>query len=465
VIERIPFGTRLTLIYVSALAAAILAFAAITYVFVNATVERTLDARLATALHAVRTIVEVENGHLRFESSDQRQLRELLGGTLGGVVLNARGTIVSSEGGTPPAAILSQVQTTDPARGIVVRPLRLPGDDLNLAIAPVFDGARLVGRIAIWQSRASYREVMRITLLALIGIGAVVIVLATLVGIAITKRAMRPLTDLAAMISEIETHDLAERVAWQGPHDELGQLCATFDRLLDRLQDAFERRRRFAADASHELRTPISVIRAEAELVLRKPREPEQYREAIETIRSEIERLETLTDALLAAARADGSVARNAPVDLRTLIEQVTLRMTPPAHERGLELAITAGTSLTVSADAASLEGALAALVDNALRYATHTITIQAAQNGAGISLAVCDDGPGFSSSALRFGTDRFWSEALPDHQGTGLGLAIARAVAESCGGTLTLETSSARGAQVTMRFPAAPPSTQTVEN
>jgi signal transduction histidine kinase len=465
VIERIPFGTRLTIIYVSALAAAIFAFAAITYVFVNETVERTLDARLATALHAVRTIVEVENGHLHFESSDQRQLGELLGGTLGGVVLDARGAIISGNGATPPAAILSRVQTTDPARGIVVRPLRLPGDDLNLAIAPVFDGTKLVGRIAIWQSRASYREVMRITLLALIGIGAVVIVLATLVGIAITKRAMRPLTDLAAMISEIETHDLAERVAWQGPQDELGQLCATFDRLLDRLQDAFERRRRFAADASHELRTPISVIRAEAELVLRKPREPEQYREAIETIRSEIERLETLTDALLAAARADGSVARNAPVDLRALIERVTLRMTPPAQERGLELAIAADTPLTVSADAASLEGALAALVDNALRYATHTITIQAAQNGTGILLAVCDDGPGFSSGALRFGTDRFWSEALQDHQGTGLGLAIARAVAESCGGTLTLEASSTGGAQVTMHFPATQPSAQTVES
>jgi methyl-accepting chemotaxis protein len=319
VIERIPFGTRLTIIYVSALAAAIFAFAAITYMFVDATVERTLDTRLATAVNAVRAIMDVDNGQIGFESSDQRQFATLLGGTLGGVVVDAKGAVVAGNPSAVPAAIRAELKATEPGGETSVHH-HVPGQDLDVTIAPVLEGTKPVGRIAIWQSRASYHEVMRITLLALIGIGAVVIALATIIGIAIARRAMRPLAGLAAMISEIEAYDLSERLTWQGPQDELGQLCVTFNRLLDRLQDAFERRRRFAADASHELRTPISVIRAEAELALRKPREPEQYREALETIRSEIERLETLTDALLAAARADRTEMRIEPVDLGTLI-------------------------------------------------------------------------------------------------------------------------------------------------
>jgi signal transduction histidine kinase len=448
-----PFGIRLTGVYIAALVVAVIAFAAIAFVVVKVTTEHTIELRMKTAIDAVQTITEVEHGRIMIEPADRPQFITLLADHIDGAVLDADDTIIISNVNTMEAALLSALHAIPPAMATNLL-LRSHGKEYNLSVAPILEKGRPVGRIALWQSRTMYDDILRATLVALVGSGAIIIFLAFIAGRLLAGRAMRPLTDIAAMMSEIEAYDLSERLAWKGPDDELGRLCASFDRLLDRLQNAFERRQRFTADASHELRVPLSVIRAEAELALRKLRDPQTYRIALETIRSEAIRLELLTDALLAAARTQAENIRIAPFDVAEIVDKAAVRITPLARERGLTLHVQTERPLIVQGDANVLERACIALLENALRYAEHDITLTVSSSGECFHIAVCDDGQGFSVDALQHGTDRFWREATNEHVGTGLGLAIVKTIVETCGGTLILQTLPEGGAQVTMSFP-----------
>jgi signal transduction histidine kinase len=259
------------------------------------------------------------------------------------------------------------------------------------------------------------------------------------------------------MISEIEATDLTERLAWNGPDDELGRLCTTFDRLLSRLETAFERERRFIADASHELRTPLSVMRAEVELALMHDRSPEAYRSALVRLQRETQRLETLAQSLLLTARNDAGAVTPAPLAVADVADAATSRMLPLATSRGIALTSEAMADVDVFADAALLEGALITLIDNALRFARTRVTVTASANAASVSIAVSDDGPGFSEVALREATGRFWrDDPARSGNGTGLGLAIARSIVERHQGTIALRNAAAgTGAVVVLTVPA----------
>jgi two-component system OmpR family sensor kinase len=454
-IARLPFRTRLTAIYLTALIVALVAFGAIAFAVVSATLDRTLDIRLGTAIVAARAITDVKDGRMKLDQIDREQLRTLLGDGINGFVSNGGGAVVASSVVAIPHEISNALGKATPLG--TARTMRVASGAIELAVAPILDGPIPVGRIMVWQSRESHGEFVRVMLFALFAIGLTIVGVTVAIGGALAKRAMSPLSELAAMVSEIEAHDLSERLAWRGPDDELGQLCATFDRLLDRLQGAFERQRRFTADASHELRAPLSVIRAEADLALRKPRDSQEYRAALETIRAEVGRFEALVEDLLAAARAESGAVSTRLVDAGTVASGAVARVAPLARERAIELRVDAPEGQTIEADPASLERAVLALLDNALRHASAggVLHVEVRTSGTSVRIAVRDDGPGFSGAALRFATDRFWRDDLT-REGTGLGLAIAKATAERFGGTLELDNASRGGACATLHFKVA---------
>jgi signal transduction histidine kinase len=224
------------------------------------------------------------------------------------------------------------------------------------------------------------------------------------------------------------------------------------------LADAFARQRRFTADASHELRAPLAVIRAEADLALRKERDPKTYRDAIETIANEADRMEALIGDLLAAARAESRSFMPVRLDLADMAREVCARLEPAAAAKGAVLSAPSTHNATIVADHNSLERALMAIVHNAIKHIPPagrvTVTIESV--AAGTTLAVQDNGPGFSPEALEHAFERFWRDDRGrPHGGTGLGLAIAKAIVETSGGTIAL-VNAGGGAQVRVHFPAA---------
>ena len=230
--------------------------------------------------------------------------------------------------------------------------------------------------------------------------------------------------------------------------------------MLDRLQSAFERERRFTADASHELRAPLAVIAAETSLALRRDRDGVSYRKTLRVVAEVTRELQALIDALLDAARSEDHVQHVvAPLDVTRATTTALDLLAPILRERNVMLVANLEPNVVVVGDAA-IGRALIAVIDNALKFTPSggSVRVTVNHDGAEAVFRVSDDGPGFTHEALSHALERFWraDPARSPGSGSGLGLAIARAAVERNGGSITLENATPAGnATVVIRFPA----------
>jgi len=270
-----------------------------------------------------------------------------------------------------------------------------------------------------------------------------------------TGRALRPVEAIRAEVESIGVaQDPSRRVPEPGTGDEIGRLAHTMNTMLARLANAIDRQRQFVDDASHELRSPLTSIRAQLEVELAHP-EIADWQATGHDVLDDTVRLQRLVDDLLALARADTSAAgtaRREPVDL----DEIVLRESRRLRERTAHHIDTTGVSgAQLSGNADDLARAVRNLFDNADRYAESTITVTLDESDRGVMLVVADDGPGVPVDQRETIFERF--TRLDDargreHGGTGLGLAITHDIVTAHGGTITLE--DAPGARFVASFP-----------
>jgi signal transduction histidine kinase len=442
--------TRLAWTYGIAIAVVVAVVAIVSVVAIDRALRSALDARLNTTASAIAALVDVRNGNLVFDAEDREQMLDALSPAMSGAIFTRSGGTFVSSAALIPVAIASAARRSAfmPAPETILE----RGAQLRAVCRPIARSNTAFGYACVWASASYIDDVDRdaliaIALAAVLAGGIVVVLSATL-----ARRALAPLQAFSNLATEIEAHDLSQRVR-HGGDDELGRLGSAFDRMLDRLESAFARQRRFTADASHELRAPLAVIRAEADTALQQERAPQQYQEALHTIIAEVERVDAIVDALLLAARADSARLHFEPVDLSALASLVAERFAGAAAQRGVAIDVSGG-QCTVMADPATLERALAAILHNGLDFATHRVELRVACDGPAATLQVLDDGPGFSADGLEHATQRFWREAAGNRSGTGLGLAIAEAILGAHGGELRLANRAEGGAAVTVTIP-----------
>ncbi len=254
------------------------------------------------------------------------------------------------------------------------------------------------------------------------------------------------------------------RVGLEGPSDELKDLADTFDGMLARLETAFESQRRFAAQASHELRTPISVIRAEADVALAADDVTERERALAEAVRAEADRSEALIDGLLVLARSESTLHETEPVDLAELVGNVVGELVPLADEHGVDIDLALSEAQVVG-DRVLLERLVTNLVSNAIlhsevanggrRWMRVTVSSQAGQ----AVLAVANSGPDLQGEDLVQFFEPFQrrnGHAGSDRRGVGLGLTIVRSVAETHGGSVSIEPLNGGGLDVIVQIPSS---------
>ncbi|MBD5606869.1 MAG: HAMP domain-containing histidine kinase [Candidatus Eremiobacteraeota bacterium] len=312
------------------------------------------------------------------------------------------------------------------------------------------------------ESLAIYDETLaRIrTLLGIVVVFAAIVVFAG--SFAIAASALEPIGRLSAAMGEIRSDRLSARLAWSDRDDELGRLAASFDAMLDRLEDGFARERQFISDASHELKTPLTVINANAQMLERwADRDPQIRAESLAAIREESASLAGMVNGMLLLAKAEsGDDIPRETIELETVIADVVRHAQPRADEKGLALQFARphdGTT-NVLGNANLLRQLFTNLIDNAIKFTEHgavDVSLQRARGEAVVS--VSDTGAGIEEEALERVFDRFFREdesrnrAVP---GTGLGLAIVRSIARIHGGGVVAERRAGGGTTFDVTLP-----------
>jgi signal transduction histidine kinase len=433
---RRPFGVRLR----SALAAAAVvgvagAVAAVVFILTaQASLTRNVDA--AAVARADEVVAALQD-------NDDPDLEDTLQPGAGDrtevQVLSPAGTVLASTFGTahPPA-----MTSLRPAAGHSDREQhRLAGGDDPFRILVVGVSTRVGDRIVVVaQSLGTVvdsAEVMTRTLTWGMPVLVLVVGLATFVFVG---RSLRPVEAIRGRVATITAQQLHARVPVSGARDEVAALAETMNAMLDRLETAAEAQRRFVADASHELRSPLATVQVGLDLLAATASTVNGSRQ-LDRLRAETARLGRLVSDLLLLARVDehGLVLRHDDVDLDDLAyaERDRLRAQHP------ELRVVAHIApVRVCGDAVRLERALRNLCDNAARHAASQVTVAVWADGDGAHLAVLDDGPGIATADRRRVFERFvrldGSRAREDG-GTGLGLAISREIVAGHGGEIAV--------------------------
>lgn len=290
------------------------------------------------------------------------------------------------------------------------------------------------------------------------------VVFAGIGGYFLARKSLAPVTAMGRQAERISATNLHERLAVRNANDELGRLARTFNDLLDRLHQSFERQRRFISDASHELRTPISILSGEAEVALSKPsRPPEEYRESLTVLQHEAKRLARIVEDLFTLTRADAGEYRLAFKDfyLDELIADCVRAARALGQAKDVTLAALTPNEMPVRADEDLLRRMILNLLDNAIKYTPAGGNVLVACSAApdGYDLTVTDSGVGIPAEVQSriferfFRTDTARSRSGKDG-GAGLGLSIARWIAEAHFGSIKLVRSDATGSIFQVRIP-----------
>ena len=338
------------------------------------------------------------------------------------------------------------------------------GQAVRVISVALSDNGKVFGVLQVGESLAQLTATLQSITIALLIIVPFVLLLGALGSYWLAKRAFRPMLHLTRTAREIKAGDLHRRVPIPRSRDEVYDLALTLNEMIGRLDQAFTQQRRFVADASHELRTPVTVIRSITDVALEEPLNLDDYSEVLREISAEAERLGMLINDLLVLARADEEQMPldHEPVRLDLLAFDVAAAMEPLAIERGIALQVQTLEPATVSGDTARLIQVLMGLVDNALTYtnAGGTVALGVEARGAVACLTVRDTGIGIAEEDTPYIFERFY-RADPARSraagGSGLGLSIADWVIQAHGGSIDVESQVGQGSTFTVTLPLAP--------
>ncbi len=340
-----------------------------------------------------------------------------------------------------------------------LRTVRYAGERYRLVSSPVMTSAG--EQIALFQAALTTTEAERIAaqVAATLGVtGLVVLAFGAALSMWAARRSLAPLRAMALNAAAVTDASPGTRIEYDGPPDELGILADALNSMLERLETAISEQRRFVADASHELRTPVAIIRGNSELIRGGGMTPADTAEAVQIIDDETRRMGRLVDDLLSLARVQGERHRPfQPLSVSTLLLEAADR----ARNLGdREVAIDCSDDVWVSGDPDLLDQALLNITSNAYAHTSDggSIRLGCSTVGGTVRITVTDDGEGIPAEDLERLFDRFYRGRGPrpvHSAGSGLGLAITRRLVEVHGGTVSASNAEPHGATFTIELPA----------
>ena len=453
--KRLPIRVRVTAAFAVAMAIVLAATGWFLYARLDSHLAATLDRELSVRADDLGAVV----GRPGISLANARGVRLIERGESYAQLLAPSGRVLDATtplGGSPllNAAELSATShhplfaNRGPVPGLD-EPSRL------LATPVVRDGRQSV--LVVGLTRQDSVETLARLRDELVIAGPVALLLASIVGYALAGLGLRPVESMRRRAAAISAERPGERLPVPATGDELQRLAETLNEMLGRLESALEHEREFVADAGHELRTPLALLRTELELALRHAQSHDELEEAVRLSVAEVDRLAQLAEALLLIARSDrGELPLQLErLDASALFESVVNRFAWRAEETGRSLAVEPAPAVQIGGDRLRLEQALGNLVDNALRHGDGDVRLVAKTVGGSVELHVIDQGAGFPPEFLDHAFSRFAraSEARAGG-GSGLGLAIVLVIAKAHDGAAAAVNLEARGADVWLSLP-----------
>ncbi|HUW68673.1 MAG TPA: HAMP domain-containing sensor histidine kinase [bacterium] len=329
--------------------------------------------------------------------------------------------------------------------------------DLIVYTTSILDNDTALAILQVAQSTKSLEKTLRQLLLIMIAALAIFLPASAAGGYFLAVRLLRPIDIMTRTARRFSAEALSARISLPHTDDELGRLAATFDEMLDRVELSFNRYKQFTADASHELRTPVSVMRAILSVTTRRTRTAEEYELAMVDLGKAVDRLDTLVADLLLLSRADLMAASlRDEIDVGSLLSGMVESLRPLAVHKGLELACVIHDTVVTHGDGDALLHAFMNVIDNAIKYTDKgSILVALIRNGSLAKITIADTGIGIAAADISRIFDRFMRlEAARSAPGTGLGLAIAKAIIAGHRGSISAISEPGKGTEISILLP-----------
>jgi signal transduction histidine kinase len=446
-LSRLPIRVRLTLAFAALMVVLFGSLALLLHTGFSASLDEGIRRSLHTRAADLATLVR-DGDQSR---ADTHPPLPESGGAFA-QLLDAQGRILDSTPGHDTRPLLTRAEVPRALSGQLVIGRR---DDARVLGQPLGTTPPAVLVVAVSLSQHD-RALRTLDELLFIG-GPLLLVLTCLAGYALAASALAPVERMRARAARISGAARGDRLPVPDAHDELHRLGETLNEMLSRLEDALGSERAFVANAGHELRTPLSILKLELELARSGHPSRDELEAGLRSAEEEVERLARLADALLVIARVDQGrlPVEKRPVEVHRVMRAVADRIAGAARSHGRSVASEDADGLVVRADAERLEQALTNMVTNALSYGDGPVTLTARECNGRVELHVLDEGKGFTPEFLPLAFERF-SRADPARSrgGAGLGLSIVRALAEAHGGQARAANREGGGADVWVSLP-----------
>jgi len=449
-------GSRLTFWYSLVLLAGLVLFSAGVWLVVSHSLRASLDESLSAQARGVATVLETE-----FNPAKPQHLKEEVSEYADATPEGNLMEVWDSQGNRLAESKVVSAARSKAGYGFGVQKAS-SGRYRTYTTVVTVRGAPY--HIFVAAPLESTQATLRRTRELLLWVTPAVLLVAALGGYWISRRALAPVDEITRAAQSIGIQNLSQRLAVPKASDELQRLSETWNGMLARLEAAVKRLSEFTADASHELRTPVALIRTTAELTLRRERPPETYRESLRQIMAESDRMTHLIDDLLLLARADAGLPALSldRLELTPLVRDVCEQGLVLAQSRQLDIsAEVPDEPIFVDANDPALRRLLLLLVDNAVKYtpAGGRITVSVGRESGAATVTVRDTGIGIPDAALPHVFERFYrvdESRNREAGGTGLGLSIAKWIAEVHHASLEAESVVGQGSAFRVRFPTS---------
>ncbi len=430
-------------------------FGVMLVVVIQKTQNQQIDETLGLSASQLNAVIDVRDGQFQVSEADRNTLSSQ--GMMAWIVA-LDGTVVLTIGRS---GTLSLPSTFVPSGGLIDSQLK-NGEPIRLQAVPLLEGDYQQGTVVVAKSLRDSQSFVQQVMLSL-GIAVpVLLLLSGAGGLFLANRALAPVATITRTARQISTEDLSRRLALQLPNDEIGELAHTFDAMLERLEQGFQRERQLTADVSHELRTPLGMLKTQLSLARSRPRDADTLLHMMADMEGDVDRMTRLTEQTLILTRVEqGGLVDLQPLDLGEILESVVESWEPKAQICNIQLSFKRGRHITlpIKGDADRLYQVFSNMIDNAIKYtsAKSIISIEAIRRATEVEILITDCGVGIAPEHLPHVFERFYradSARTSTTGGFGLGLAISYAIVQAHNGHMDVSSELGCGTTFAIRLP-----------